>query len=99
MDDERSSSRGDLMDDVASEIDAAPFASLGDIEVTVAARLGGVRMSLNAAAELKDGSVVALDCTPDSPVTLLVNGVAIAKGELVVTDEGELAVEISDSRP
>ena len=79
--------------------DGSPYASLGDIEVTVAARLGGVRMPLSAAAALGDGSLVLLDCAPDSPVTLLVNGVAIAKGDLVVTDDGELAVEISDVRP
>lgn len=77
----------------------SPFASLGAVEVTVAARLGGVRMPLSAAAALTAGSTVALDCAPESPVALLVNGVEIANGELVVTDDGELAVEITDLRP
>jgi len=87
------------MDESIDTRDESPFAALGEIEVTVAARLGGVRMPLHAAAALGDGSLVTLDCAPDSPVTLLVNGVAIAKGELVVTDDGELAVEISDVKP
>ncbi|HYK52859.1 MAG TPA: FliM/FliN family flagellar motor switch protein [Candidatus Eremiobacteraceae bacterium] len=87
------------MDDSNDARAESPYAALGEIEVTVAARLGGVRMPLSAAAALCDGSLVTLDCAPDSPVTLLVNGVAIATGELVVTDDGELAVEISDVRP
>jgi flagellar motor switch protein FliN len=85
------------MNDPADASDA-PFAALGAIEVTVAARLGGVRMPLSAAASLAAGSLVSLDCAPDAPVALLVNGVEIARGELVVTDDGELAVEITDVR-
>lgn len=72
-----------------------PFAALGAIEVTVAARVGRVRMPLRAAAALEAGSLVMLDCAPDAPVALVVNGVEIASGELVVTDDGQLAVEIS----
>lgn len=87
------------MDGSNGASDASPYAALGEIEVTVAARLGGVRMPLHAAAALRDGSLVTLDCAPDSPVTLLVNGVAVAKGDLVVTDDGALAVEISAVRP
>jgi flagellar motor switch/type III secretory pathway protein FliN len=67
---------------------------LGEIEVTVSARLGLAKLPLATAARLEAGSVVALDCAPDAPVALLVNGVAIATGELVVTDDDVLAVEI-----
>ena len=42
------------------------------------------------------GTLVRLDCAADAPVTLMVNGVAVARGDLVVTDDDELAVEISD---
>jgi flagellar motor switch/type III secretory pathway protein FliN len=56
-------------------------------------------MPLHAAAALGEGSLVMLDCAPESPVSLLVNGVAIAYGELVVTEDGELAVEITDVKP
>lgn len=87
------------MDESVTVREHAAYAALGEIEVTVAVRLGGVRMPLHAAAALGEGSLVTLDCTPDSPVTLLVNGVAIARGELVVTDDGELAVKISDVKP
>lgn len=68
--------------------------ALGEIEVTVCARLGLARVPLATAAAFAQGSVVSLDCAADAPVTLLVNGVAIASGELVLTEEGALAVEI-----
>ena len=87
------------MNEPSSATGETPFSSLGEIEVMVSARLGAVRMPLCAAAALCEGSIVALDCPPDAPVALLVNGVAIARGELVVTDDGELAVEISEVRP
>lgn len=79
--------------------DPPAFGPLGSVEVMVAARLGAVRMPLSAAASLAAGSLVALDCAPDSPVALVANGVEIAVGELVVTDDGELAVEITSIRP
>ena len=81
-----------------SDVSDMPFTTLGAIEVTVAARLGGARMPLRAAASLATGAIVSLDCAPDAPVALLVNDIEIARGELVVTDDGELAVEITDVR-
>ena len=68
---------------------------LGEVEVTISARVGAARMSLAAVAALCEGSVVSLDCAADAPVALLVNGVAIATGDVVVTDDGVLAIEIS----
>lgn len=68
---------------------------LGEIEVVVSARLGDARVPLATAASFAEGAVVALDCSPDAPVTLLVNGVAIAMGDLVVTEDEVLAVEIT----
>ena len=79
-----------------SDAATGPFEVLGNIEVTVAARIGSARVSLASAASFAPGSLVMLDCAADAPVALLVNGVAIAKGDLVVTDDGELAVEITD---
>ena len=73
--------------------------TLGDVEVELAARLGQARVTLAAAATFAVGSVVLLDCAPDASVTLLVNGVAGARGDLVVMDDDRLAVEISDVGP
>ncbi len=75
-------------------VEAPSLETLGEIEVTVSARLGLARVPLATAAAFAQGSVVSLDCAADAPVTLLVNGVAIASGELVLTEDGFLAVEI-----
>ncbi len=67
---------------------------LGEIEVAVSARLGHAKLPLAKAAAIAVGSVVALECSADAPVELLVNGVAIASGELVLDEDGILGVEI-----
>jgi len=74
--------------------DVLSLEALGEIEVAVCARLGLARVPLASAAAFTEGSVVSLDCEPDAPVALLVNCVAVASGDLVLTDDGILAVEI-----
>lgn len=69
---------------------------LGDVEVTVCARVGEARLPLSAVVSLSAGSVVPLDCRPDAPVTLVVNGVPVASGDLV-DDDGSLAFEIRET--
>lgn len=73
-----------------------PLDTLGDVEVSVTARVGEARVALASVLSFAAGTVVPLDCSPDAPATLLVNGVAIATGDLVLTDEGSLAIEIRD---
>ncbi len=70
--------------------------TLGDVEVEVAARIGQARVTLAAAAVFAVGSIVPLECRTDAAVTLLVNGVAVVRGELVVMEDDGLAVEIAD---
>lgn len=82
-----------------SGLSAASVEALGQIEVAVSVRLGLARVPLATAATFCEGSIVLLDCSPDAPVALLVNGVAIATGDLVVTEEGVLAVEICEVPP
>jgi flagellar motor switch protein FliN len=72
----------------------ATLEALADVEVSVSARLGRAHVPLSQVLSLATGSIVSLDCLPDSPAVLLVNGVAVAEGELVVTDAGMLAIEI-----
>ncbi len=45
-----------------------------------------------------EGTIVPLDVRADSPVDLLVNGVAVATGDIVELDDGTLAVEINQIR-
>ena len=46
------------------------------------------------ALELPVGAVVDLDRTADSPVDLFVNGLCFGHGHLLVTEDGEWAIEV-----
>ena len=60
--------------------------------------IGRTHMTVGETLELHVGSVVALERQAGEPVDLLVNGSAIARGEVVVTDEqyGLRIIEILD---
>ena len=53
-------------------------------------------MPLGTALGLPVGAVVDLDRTAEAPVDLYVNGMRFARGQLLVTDEGEWAVSIDE---
>lgn len=72
--------------------------SLAGIEVAVSVVLGHATLTIGDALKLAPGSVVALDARSDALVELLVNGVPLAWGDIVETDEGTLAVEIRETR-
>lgn len=73
-----------------------PDALLG-IHLSVQVVIGSVRLPLSRIASLGPGSVIALDQRLGEPVTLVVNGKEVAKGELFVSDaeEGRLGVKIT----
>lgn len=69
--------------------------ALGTVALDVRVILGSASVRVADVLGFAPGVVVALDTPPDAPVALLVNGVAIAEGDLVVTEGGSLAVEIA----
>jgi flagellar motor switch protein FliN len=69
-------------------------AVLGDVNVSVWAELGRARMPLGQALELPVGAVIDLDRDTDAPVDLFVNGLHFGQGHLLVTDDGEWALEL-----
>jgi len=77
--------------------DGAPLTvdSLADVAVDVTAMLGPARATIGEVLAYTTGSIVALDARADAPVPLLVNGVTVATGDVVVTEDGMLAIEIS----
>jgi flagellar motor switch protein FliN/FliY len=83
-------SRGD-----ASQATSALLAALGHTKLRVWAELGRTRMPLGRALSLPLGAVVDLDEAADAPVKLFVNGVAFARGHLVVQG-GEWALRIDE---
>jgi flagellar motor switch protein FliN len=72
---------------------------LGPVVLDVRVVLGRTSLRVADVMAFAPGVVVPLDAAPQAPVALLVNGVAVAEGDLVVTDEGTLAVEIAMLTP
>jgi flagellar motor switch protein FliN len=61
---------------------AAPL--LMGVKLPIRVLMGRTQLPLREIARLGGGSVVELDCSPDSPVDILVNDRLIAQGEIVV---------------
>ncbi len=79
----------------ASPQRAADLRRLSDVPVEVTVEMGRTRMTVGETLELRPGSIVALDRMAGEPVDLLVNGTAIARGEVVVIDE-QFGLRITD---
>jgi flagellar motor switch protein FliN/FliY len=75
-------------------VKALGLESLGDVQVTVTVLLGRATVSIAELLSYAPGTIIPLDVRADAPVELFVNGVAIASGDLVTTDDGGLAVQI-----
>jgi flagellar motor switch protein FliN len=71
---------------------AAPL--LMGVKLPIRVLLGRTQLPLRDVAQLGNGAVVELDCSPDDPVEIIVNGRAIAQGEVVVVS-GNYGVRIT----
>jgi flagellar motor switch protein FliN/FliY len=71
---------------------AAPL--LMGVKLPIRVLLGRTQLCLRDIAQLGNGAVVELDCSPDDPVEIIVNGRVIAHGEVVVV-EGNYGVRIT----
>lgn len=67
---------------------------LGDISLRVWAELGRTQLPIGEALELPIGAVVDLDRTAEAPVDLFINGLCFGHGNLLVTEDGEWAIEV-----
>lgn len=66
-----------------------------DVAVTLALEVGRVRMSVRELLQLAPGAIVELDRLASEPLDVLVNGVRIARGEVVVVDE-KFGIRLTD---
>jgi len=66
-----------------------------DVTVTVSAELGRVTLPIGDILKLGIGSVLELDRTVAEPVDLMVQGVRLARGEVVVVDD-RFAIRIKE---
>lgn len=64
------------------------------VPVRVWAELGRTHMPLGQALEMPQGTVVELDQSADAPIELFAGGLPFAQGQLLVSDEGEWAVQV-----
>ncbi len=97
--DQRVQSATKPSDRVASESSARPMGSpaaplLMGVKLPIRVLMGRTELPLRDIARLGGGSVVELDCSPDSPVDIIVNDRLIAQGEIVVVG-GNYGVRIT----
>ncbi|TXH77768.1 MAG: flagellar motor switch protein FliN [Lysobacteraceae bacterium] len=63
------------------------LAMIGHVEVSLEAKLGTITMTVERLFGLNAGDVVAMDALLDAPLVLLLNGKAVARGELLAVDD------------
>lgn len=68
--------------------------SIFGVPVTLTISIGQTRLSVSEVLDLQPESVLPLTSRIDDPVSLAIDNTVIAKGELVETDDGSLAVKI-----
>lgn len=57
------------------------------VPVALTAVIGQVALSIEALFALRKGDLVPMDAACDAPITLMLNGKAVARGELVAVDD------------
>jgi flagellar motor switch/type III secretory pathway protein FliN len=89
------------MDELAlePELELEP-AALMDMPLRVWAEIGRVRMPAAFVVGMPHGAIVDLDCDPEAPADLFVNGRHYGTGRLILVDgEWALRVESLDAEP
>ena len=66
-----------------------------DVSVTLALEVGRAQMSVRELLQLAPGAIVELDRTAGEPLDVLVNGVRIARGEVVVIND-KFGIRLTD---
>lgn len=60
---------------------------IGHVQVALSAQVGTISMSVEKLFALKSGDVVGMNELLEAPLTLLLNGRPVARGELVAVDD------------
>lgn len=74
----------------SDETPAAPTADIslvGHVEVSLTAQVGTISMPIERLFGLQNGDVVSMNELLDAPLTLLLNGRPVARGELLAVDD------------
>ena len=86
----------DLAADLADSAARLPIEALGQVELKVEVVLGRARLRLQELLDVRPGQSVELDRARNSPVDVLVNGTLFARGDIVVIDDTNLGVRVSE---
>ncbi len=70
--------------------------SVMNVEVDVTVVLGGLTLRVYQLLKLGRGAVIELDQRTNDTVEILANDVPIARGEVIVTDEGNVGVMLTE---
>ena len=81
-------------DEAAALTPVSVSSALSETRLRVWVELGRAEMPLGDALELPAGALLELDRTTEAPVDLFVNGLCFGTGRLLVTDDGEWAIEV-----
>lgn len=76
-----------------------PAYSSDDIDVDVSITLGTATLRVYQLLRLGRGAVVELDRTVNDNVDIYVNDVLIGHGEVVVTDNDNIGISVTDTQP
>lgn len=85
----------EAFDDGRITLDRKNISMIMDVPLQVTVELGRTNKLIKDILEFSQGSIIELDKLAGEPVDILVNGKAIAKGEVVVIDES-FGVRITD---
>jgi flagellar motor switch protein FliN/FliY len=84
------------MSETRAPISEDRLASVMDIPVTLSIVLGQQSIPLGKLYSLSRGSVIVLDKQIGEPVDILVNDRLVARGEVQMTEDGRLAVAMTE---
>lgn len=76
-----------------------PAYSSDEIDVNVSVVLGTATLRVNQLLKLGRGAVVELDRNIDDVVDVLVNNVLVGHGEVVITENDTIGINIVDTKP
>jgi len=82
--------------DGATRVDSAHFDVVMDIPVRMSVEVGRADISLRHLVQLGHGSLVELDRPATAPLDIRVNGVLIARGEVVVVNDEKMGIRVTD---
>lgn len=75
------------MEDGLVQAPSGDIGLVGHVQVSLAAQVGTISMSIDQLFGLKNGDVVSMNELLEAPLTLMLNGRAVARGELLAVDD------------